>query len=400
MNSFWFKFLSFFVLVCLTACGQGGSATETPPVETQIPVRTEQRVPAQTATTLPTAIPTLEPTPSWTSTITSTGLITTVPTITTTIMAAGTPNLTPGVEITSTPVVSLTQVIITTTVLTKTWTFSDVQVTGSGSVRQVAWKQDGGQFAVATSAGLFLYNTDLLEMERSFNVGETVQSVAFGLDEDLLVSGGLKGDIQWWFPDTGKFGGSFEGGLLGITSLVFPYQIDSLISGSDDGTVRVWVASQILNPFITEYEPKNLWHAADRVTSVDINPNFQIAAAGSYKEVSIWNLQTGEPVQTFAVADSSNHLRLWNTGSWELTHDIPLDGFESISALDFSPNGMMIALGSKTGKVMLWNLENNTLSDPETQYPFPVTDVAFHPREPILISSYRDGLVRLWSYQP
>jgi WD40 repeat protein len=384
-----------------------------------MPVRTEQRAPAQTATTLLTAIPTLEPSPIWTSTITSTGVITTVPTITTTIITAGTPDLTPGVEIISTPGVSLTLVTTTTTVLTKTWTFSDVLVTGSGAIHQVAWKQDGGQFAVATSAGLFLYNADLLEMERSFSVGETIQSVAFGLNEGLLVSGGLNGDIQWWFPDTGKFGGSFDGGLLGITSLVFPYQGDSLISGSDDGTVRVWVPSQILNPAITQYEPKNLWHAADRVTSVDINPNFQIAVAGSYKEVSIWNLQTGEPVQTlsefegwvrevairpnggyFAVADSSDHLRLWNTGNWELTHDIPLEGFESISALEFSSNGMMIALGGKTGKVMLWNLENNTLSDPETQYPYPVTDVAFHPREPILISSYRDGLVRLWFYQP
>jgi WD40 repeat protein len=418
MNSFRVWFVSLFILVWLASCRQVGKTPEisSAPVGNQTPVLTAPSTPTRTAT--PTWVPPTV-TPTWTPGITSTGFITAFPTITTTITAAGTLDLTPGAEITSTPGVSQTIAITATTILTKTWTFTDVLVTNSGAIRQVAWNQDGGQFAAATSVGLFLYSADLLEVERSFSIGESFQCVDFSLGEGLLVSGGLKGDIQWWVPDTGRYAGAFNGGLLGITSLAFPPQGDTMVSGSDDGTIRVWVPSQILDPAITEYEPLNVWHAPDRVTSVDINPNLQIAAAGSYQEVSIWNLGTGEPIQTLgelsgwvreiaispnggylAVADSSNHLRLWSTGNWALTHDIPLDGFESITALDFSPNSLMIALGGKNGKVVVWNLANNTLHDPQTRYPYPVTDVAFHPQENILISSYRDGLVRLWSYQP
>jgi WD40 repeat protein len=102
----------------------------------------------------------------------------------------------------------------------------------------------------------------------------------------------------------------------------------------------------------------------------------------------------------FAAVDSSNHLRLWETENWELAYDIPLDGFDSINALDFSPNGLMVALAGKNGRVVLWNLANNTLHDPETPYRHPVLDIAFHPRDRKLISIYSDGLLRLWSYQP
>ena len=192
-----------------------------------------------------------------------------------------------------------------------------------------------------------------------------------------------------------------------------------MASGSDDGTLRVWNPSLIKDPASTVVEPLNIWRASDRVTSVDVNQSVQLAAAGSNQQVSVWNLGTGELLQTLsalkgwigdiaispnggvlAAADSSNHLRLWNTTSFSLTHDIPLAGFEAITALDFSPNGLMIALGGNNGKVVLWNLANNTLHDPEIQYPAPVTDIAFHPREHDLISSYNDGLIRLWSYQP
>jgi len=428
MNALRVKILSFFILVWLTACGTGRSTLlpltatgdyPTPPLDAQ---RTPDPTATSTLTKVPAALTaTLEPTTTWTPTITPTVVITTplTPTTTHTTMPGGLSQLTPGAEITSTTGISPTILITTTTILTKTWTFTDVLVTQSGNSRQLAWNQDGSLFAAATSVGLFLYNAETLEFARSFNVGEPVQAVAFSPVEGLLVSGSLKGDIQWWSPGTGRYGGTFKGGLLGVTSLSFSAQGETMASGNDDGTIRVWNPSQLLDPAITSYEPLHIWNAADRVTSVDINQNVQLAAAGSYQEVSIWDLGTGELLQTLgdfkgwvgdiaispsggylAVADSSNHLRLLETGNWELAYDIPLEGFDSITALDFSPNGLMVALGGKNGKVVLWNLASNTLQDPETRYDHPVTDIAFHPRERNLISSYRDGLLRLWSYQP
>ncbi len=424
MNTFRVNFVSLLILFCLVACGRVGSVPDKASISivSQTPVLTGQSTLTRTATpsrVMATATPTLESTPTWTPTITATILITATPTITTTISAVGTPDLTPGVEITSTPGVNQTMAITTTTILTKTWTFTDVLITQSGTIRQIALKQDGGLFAAATSIGLFLINAQTLAIERSFNIGEPVQSVAFSPEEDMLVSSNLKGDIQWWFPDTGRYAGTLMGGLLGVNDFSFSAQEEVLVSGSDDGSIRVWNPSQLLDPAINEYEPLNIWRAADRVTSVDVNWVVQMAVAGSYQSVSIWNLGTGELLQALsdfkgwirdiafspdgrilAVVDSSNRLRLWNTVNWILTHDVPLSVFDSITALDYNPNGTMLALGGKNGRIVLWNVSSNTLSDPVTTYAYSVTDVIFHPVKNHLISSYSDGTMRLWSYQP
>jgi WD40 repeat protein len=427
MNSLRVKFSFIFILVWLVACRSNGSTQQSPAATGELlsPVLNGQNTPDQVETSTqteiqPTHTPTINPEDRWTPTITSTGFITTpiVPTTTAALTPGELTATTTVPALTLTPGITQSMVITTTTLLTNTWTYTDVLVTTSGAIRQIAWKQDGALFAVATSVGMFLYNAETLEIERSINIGETVQSVAFSPVENLLAAGSLKGDIQWWFPDTGRYAGSFKGGRLGVNSLSFSAQEDVMASGSDDGTIRVWNPSQLLDPGIVEYQPLNTWQAVDRITSVNINQDAQLAAAGSYQTVSVWDLGTGELLQTLddfkgwvrdiafspdggalAVADSSNRLRLWETASWKLTHDIPLEVFDSITGIDFNRDGMRLALGGKNGRVLLWNVPSNALFDPVTTYSYPVTDIRFHPYENSLISSHSDGTLRLWSFQ-
>lgn len=427
MNSFRVKFSFIFILVWLVACRSNGSPSQPPAATGELlsPVLKEQNTPDQVETATqteipPTQTPTISPEDRWTPTITSTGFITTpiIPTTTATLSPGELTATATGLELTATPGITQPMVITTTAILTSTWTFTDVLVTTSGVIRQIAWKQDGELFSVATSVGMFLYDAETLEVERSINIGEPVQSVAFSPVEDLLASGSLNGNIQWWFPDTGRYVGSFKGGRLGVNSLSFSAQEEVMASGSDDGTIQVWDPAQLLDPGVVEYQPLNTWRAADRITSVDVNQNVQLAAAGSYQTVSVWDLGTGELLQTLAdfkgwvsdialspdggtlaVADSSNRLRLWETASWKLTHDIPLEVFDSITGIDFNRNGMRLALGGKNGRVVIWNVPSNALFDPVTTYVYPVTDIRFHPHENSLISSHNDGTLRLWSFQ-
>jgi len=347
------------------------------------------------------------------------------PEITPTLLISGT--LTPTVLIPEFPTITITStneltptIVITapTTILTQTWTITDVLVTQGGTIHKVAWK-GGDLFAAATSVGLFLYDAFTLESGRDFYVGEPVLSVAFSPDEGLLVSGRMNGDIEWRDPENGKFIATMEGHRLGITDIAFPVRSHYMASGSDDGTVRTWIPAFVLNPGVTDYLPTNTWRAIDRVTSVDINQFVYLVVAGSYRTVSVWNLETGEFIQTLdeiagwvndlamssdggklAVADSSNHLKIWNTSNWELTHDIPLAQFKQISALDFSPDGTRLALGGSSGAVLLWDLVANSINDPIERYPYAVTDIAFHPFADILISGHENGTVRMWSFPP
>jgi len=327
--------------------------------------------------------------------------------------------VTSTMAITQTQAVSETVVIREAERLTSTWIISDITVTRNGEINQVAWNQDGSIFAAATSLGLYIYDAVTLEPRHTYNVGEGVRTVAFSPNGALLAFGQLNGGIQWRDSETGEYLSTFDAHLLGVSDLSYPVLSQYLVSGSDDGTVSVWLPSALLVPGTTVFVPTNIWRTADRVTCVAINPFFQLVAAGSYKTLSVWNLGTGKPALTIdeiegwvndvafdpgagvmAVADSSNHLRLWNTSNWVLTHHLQLDELDLITSLGFSPNGNRLAIGSNNGRVLVWDLNSNTVFDPNNVYYQAVTDVAFHPFSGMLMSGYKDGTLRFWTSQP
>jgi WD40 repeat protein len=406
-------------IILLVACRPGEVNPQSERIEADAGALTQTSSPSEVETAsldgvektpgedYPEPMTTLAGEPTWTPApvLTTTAEITPVP---------ETVPITPTVAITATPGISQTITISIASVITKTWTFTDVAVIRSGKAYQSAWNNDGTSFAVATSVGLFLYDTDTLEALRSFNVGESVQSVAFSPDEGLLVSGGLNGDIQWSIPETGKYLATFKGHQFGITDLAFSSHSYYLVSGSDDGTVRAWSPSVVFNQALTENTPLNVWRTVDRVTSVAMD--LQVVVAGSYQIVELWDINTGESIlslggltgwvndvtlspsgRTLAVADSSNHVRLWDTTTWELTHNVQLEQYDQITSLDFSPDSMLLALGGKNGTVLLWDTSTNTIFDPLERYPHSVMELKFHPSGVFLMACYENGLLRLWS---
>jgi WD40 repeat protein len=317
--------------------------------------------------------------------------------------------------ISETGVISPTIVITSTNVSTTTWGFRDVRVTEGGAINQVAWVEDD-RIAVAASNGLYLYQAADLSLVRATNLGETVLSLAYSPGEGLLAWGDFKGDIHWYDPESGQYQATTSGHRLGVTDLTQPMGSAYLFSGSDDGTVRTWVASFALYPSNTATAWMDLWQAPERVTSVAANSFRSLVIAGSYRRVTVWNLDTGDRVWaswdlagwigdvalsqdgwTLAVADSSNQLKMWSTDDWRLTHNISIQGCDQITALEFGPEDFQVAVGCKNGKVLVLNGEDNTLSDPGEIYPQAVTDVVFHPFEPTLLTSYQDGTLRVWA---
>lgn len=415
------------ILLMLAACKPRDLAPQTDTVEVDSPVSTRMVVSTPQVTLSRTPDPEgeniaslgaeeagqLDSTPTWTPVITSTVALSSTPTVALNV------TITPTVPITSTPSVSETITTSTTSVLTETLVYTDVQVISSRTIHQIAWDRDGDVFGVATSVGLFLYVADTLEVTRTLNVDESVLSVAFSPTGEMVVTGGLNGSMQWWEADTGKFTTAFKGHRLGITDLAFTSGNQYFVTGSDDGTVRLWVPADLLNPDINDPVPVNTWRLIDRVTSVDLNQQAQMVAAGSYQTVSVWDIGTGELVQTLeefmgrisgltmspdgrylAVADSSNHLRVWRTGDWIPTHDIQITQIDLITAIGFSHDGMLVAMGGENGAVVVWDMGANTLYEPGKRYSSGVSAVAFHPDDRILVSIFQDGLLRIWSLQP
>lgn len=91
------------------------------------------------------------------------------------------------------------------------------------------------------------------------------------------------------------------------------------------------------------------------------------------------------------------HLENVNFTGADLSRTRFADSFAILFAIDISPDGKMIAAGSSSGEIRLWNAESGDLLYVYRGHRGPVRSVAFSPDGKMLASGGEDGYVRLWS---
>lgn len=126
---------------------------------------------------------------------------------------------------------------------------------GKGRIFEIAYSPDGTRLAVASAAGIWLYNPHT-GAEIALLAGHTagVSSVAFSPDGLTLASGCGGHTIRLWDAITGQSKATFTGHTDGVASIAFSPGGRTLASGSRDHTVLLWDMS----PYITPSTPPNL----------------------------------------------------------------------------------------------------------------------------------------------
>ena len=114
---------------------------------------------------------------------------------------------------------------------------------GKGSVGAETYSPDGSTFAVGSSIGIWLYDTETFqELELIRGQGSWFSSIAFSPDGSTLATGGGDMDrtVRLWDVSTGAVKAILAGHTTGIRSVLFSPDGSTLASGSSDGTVLLW----------------------------------------------------------------------------------------------------------------------------------------------------------------
>ena len=191
----------------------------------------------------------------------------------------------------------------------------------------------------------------------------------------------------------------------GVSSLVVDASQGVVVSGGDDGVVRIWaiVSGAPLAPFMRH--PEGPVHAV----AMSLNGRWILSAAES--SARLWNIGSSELYgevlvngsalsvtfspqgDRFAVGDSAGNLFISSTVDTSLLQSARAQ--DAVLALAFSPDGAVLATGDASGRVQLWDpLSAQVLGEP-LGFPHPVRWVGFSAEEGYLIAQTDHWIHRL-----
>lgn len=170
-----------------------------------------------------------------------------------------------------------------------------------------------------------------------------------------------------------------------VNSVAYSPDGQLLVSGSSDRTIKVWRNDgTFVKSLAIPYDPSA---QLTDVRSVAISPDGTLIAAGVQQfggggqytsAVQIWRISDGQLVQTFTGYATGG---VTNTG---------------VASVAFSPDGQYLATGSKDRSVKVWRMVNGTLVSSRLDHVQSVNAVAFSPDGHWLASGSDDWTAKLY----
>jgi WD40 repeat protein/transcriptional regulator with XRE-family HTH domain len=254
-----------------------------------------------------------------------------------------------------------------------------------------------------------------------------VRRVALTADGLLMASGGQDGTVRLWethFASGGARVGSpgapsghllatLQGHASGLWGVALSADARLLVSGAQDGTVRLWDA--VLSPGADGRPLTVLRGHSGTVAGVAVSADGRLlASAGLDGTVRLWTAPSGQPMATLrghtnsvrGVALSADGrllvsggedatIRLWETSEMRLLRT--LYGHSSgVSGVALTQDGRRVASGGLDETVRLWEAASGRLFRTLQGHSGPVYCVAMCAAGHVLVSGGADATVRLW----
>ena len=286
---------------------------------------------------------------------------------------------------------------------------------GKGTVNDLAYSPDSTILAVASSTGTWLYDTNsgnelaLLTKNR-----EGANSIGFSPDGKTLATAGGNELVRIWNVKTRKLMHTFFGLRRSIDHLRVHFSSDgNTLVGWHDNGMRIWdieksVFKQDMN--IHFERQSDITFHSDGISIVNGNHKtirYQDFSADTKKEKnsehkindahkeSITCVSVSPDGKMIASGSRDKTVRLWNAET-EALHKTLKGNWKPILSLTFSHDGSSIASTSADKTVRVWNVDTGRRTHTFKTNSEYLHRVVFSPNGKTLASSSFDGIIHQW----
>lgn len=271
----------------------------------------------------------------------------------------------------------------------------------------------------SSSGSVLFWSWNKPQVEVKSFPAEAVNPLACNSEGTYIVGGGVSGDIYLWEVETGRLLKKWHAHYRAVTCLVFSDDQSLLISGAEDGSVRVWPLLMIFDEerqqraghlYLYSFSEHAL-PVTDIVTGYG-GSNAIILSASQDRTCKVWSLARGTLLRNIvfpsiidAVAlDPGEHVfyaggrdgkiyiaELNAQGISNYTYGLHIigtlsDQSKAICSLAFALDGIQLVAGSEDGMVRVWDTKTHNIIRVLKHAKGPVNNILVIRRPPALYS--------------
>ncbi|SRR5579883_742809 len=235
-----------------------------------------------------------------------------------------------------------------------------------------------------------------------FNSSQTISnSLSFSPDGKIIVSGSEDGTVKLW-RQNGTLMRTLSGRKDKMSNATFSPDGKIIASSSQDGTVKLWAQDGNLIKTL---------HAHKGIISISFNSNGTLACGSQDGTVQLWKLDGtlmttlpphNHSVTSISFSPDGKTIALGSEEGtvelrkWDGTPITKLSGQKGwVTSVSFSPDGKNIASGNDNGTIKLWKLDGNLITTIQA-HTVGINSVSFSPDGKNIVSGSDDGTVKLW----
>ena len=194
-----------------------------------------------------------------------------------------------------------------------------------------------------------------------------ISALVFSPDGTRLASATMEGNVHMWDAETGI-------GLVSLTEQD-PDNVKYGVKAAADADSHATVVKTTFPDAIVTYQ--------DPISVLAFSPNGKLLAAGSQRQIRLWNMETGNWGKGITSIDSYKDDR---------------EVFHGAKALVFSPDNKTLINGDGNGRIQLWDITTGDEIITLNGHMEGVETLHFSPDGNTLVSAGQDGTILLWDW--